>query len=93
MKKEESSGITGLFIMLMLYTGTMVISSLILYEYLVHIHRDGRILDLYRRFIYLLFIYLLFLLLLSIIIIFCFLNIIIVSVNIYENNNNNSNKK
>jgi len=49
MKKEESSGITGLFIMLMLYTGTFVISLLILYEYLVHIHRDGRILDLWRR--------------------------------------------
>ena len=49
MERLENSGITGLFILLMLYIGTMIIASLLLYEYLVHIHRDGRILDLWRR--------------------------------------------
>lgn len=49
MLRIEGSGITGLFIMMMIYIGTSVLSALILYEYLVHIHRDGRILDIWRR--------------------------------------------
>ncbi len=49
MLRIEGSGITGLFIMLMIYIGTSVLAALTLYEYLVHIHRDGRILDIWRR--------------------------------------------
>ncbi len=49
MLRIEGSGITGLFIMLLLYIGSSVFSVLILYEYLVHLHRDGRILDIWRR--------------------------------------------
>lgn len=49
MMRIEGSGITGLFIMLMLYLGAAVLGALILYEYLVHVHRDGRILDVWRR--------------------------------------------
>ena len=33
----------------MLYTGTIAFGFLLLYEYLVYVHRNSRILDLYRR--------------------------------------------
>jgi hypothetical protein len=49
MDKEEGSGLTGLFIMILLYMGTGIIGCLLLYQYLVHVHRDGRILDSWRR--------------------------------------------
>lgn len=49
MLRLEGSGLTGLFITILLYLGTIVISSLALYEYLLHVHKDGRILDLWRR--------------------------------------------
>jgi len=45
----EGSGITGAFITLLLYLGSIILSMLLLYEYLVHVHRDGRILDIWRR--------------------------------------------
>ena len=40
--RDEGSGATGLFITFMIYFATVIISSLIFYEYLVRIHRDGR---------------------------------------------------
>lgn len=46
---KEGTGLTGLFITIMIYLGTGVLSCLILHEYLLHVHRDGRILDLWRR--------------------------------------------
>lgn len=49
MLRVEGSGITGIFITLLLYFGSTVISFLLLYHYLVYIHREGRILDLWRR--------------------------------------------
>jgi hypothetical protein len=49
MVKEEGSGLTGLFIMLLLYMGTVIIGGLILYQYIVYVHRDARILDQWRR--------------------------------------------
>lgn len=49
MQKDEGNGIVGLFITLMLYFGTMVVSALLLYYYLVYIHKNARILDIFRR--------------------------------------------
>lgn len=46
---DEGSGITGLIITAILYLGMATISMLLLYEYLVYVHRDARILDLWRR--------------------------------------------
>jgi hypothetical protein len=40
--RDEGSGATGLFITFMIYFATVIISSLLFYEYLVRIHRDGR---------------------------------------------------
>ncbi len=45
----ESSGITGAIITMMIYIGSGVLAFLLLHEYLLHVHRDGRILDLWRR--------------------------------------------
>jgi hypothetical protein len=47
--KTEGTGLTGAFITIMIYLATGVLSCLILHEYLLHVHRDGRILDLWRR--------------------------------------------
>jgi hypothetical protein len=49
MLRVEGSGITGAFITAMIYLATGVLSLLFLYQYLVYVHRDGRILDLWRR--------------------------------------------
>mmetsp|Transcript_19513 Transcript_19513/g.28059 ORF Transcript_19513/g.28059 Transcript_19513/m.28059 type:complete len:1111 (-) Transcript_19513:184-3516(-) len=49
MENDENSGITGLIITLMVYTATSVTALLILYEYMIHIHKDARILDIWRR--------------------------------------------
>ncbi len=46
---DESSGFSGLLITLILYTGTMILSSLLLYYYFIYIHKGGRILDIWRR--------------------------------------------
>lgn len=49
MEREEGSGLTGLFIMMLLYMGTGIIGCLMVYQYIVYVHRDGRILDQWRR--------------------------------------------
>jgi hypothetical protein len=49
MEREEGSGLTGLFITMLLYMGTIIIGCLMLYQYIVYVHRDGRILDQWRR--------------------------------------------
>lgn len=49
MNHDEGSGITGLLITLIMYVGTTVMASFLLYEYFIYVHRDGDILDLYRR--------------------------------------------
>lgn len=49
LKRTEGSGITGAFITIILFFCSTVLGAFILYEYLVYIHRDGRILDLWRR--------------------------------------------
>jgi hypothetical protein len=45
----EGSGITGIILTVLLYFATFIISSLLVYEYLVYVHKDARILDLWRR--------------------------------------------
>lgn len=49
MDRIEGSGLTGLVITSMLYLACGVLTLFIIYEYLLNIHRDGRILDLWRR--------------------------------------------
>ncbi len=47
--KYEGSGITGVFIIIFLYAGLTALNSLIFYNYLVAIHMEGRLLDVYTR--------------------------------------------
>jgi hypothetical protein len=47
--ETEDSGVTGIIITIVLYFVSMVVSTLLLYEYLVYVHKDARILDLWRR--------------------------------------------
>ena len=47
--REEGSGVTGLFITVILYICISVISALLFYEYMLRVHRDAMILDLWRR--------------------------------------------
>lgn len=47
--EDESSGITGLVLTVIVYTGLFIVSALVLYEYMVHIHKDARVLDIWRR--------------------------------------------
>ena len=47
--ESSGSGITGVLITVMIFFGISIISALFYHEYLIHIHRDGRILDLWRR--------------------------------------------
>jgi len=46
---DEGSGISGLLITLIIYLGNSIVSSFVLVEYLTHIHRNARILDIWRR--------------------------------------------
>ena len=46
---EEGSGVTGAVLTLIIYSACAVISAFVLYEYFVYIHKDARILDLWRR--------------------------------------------
>lgn len=45
----EGSGFTGAFITALIYLGIGVVSCICLHEYLLYIHRSGRVLDLWRR--------------------------------------------
>lgn len=47
--RDEGSGITGLLVTLILYSGTAIASALVLAEYFVRVHRNARVLDLSRR--------------------------------------------
>jgi hypothetical protein len=49
MERLEGSGITGGIITIIVYIATTIVSAQLLYHYLVYIHRDGNILDLWRR--------------------------------------------
>ena len=45
----EGSGITGAIMTIMIYIAVMTISLLLVYMYLIYIHRDAHILDIWRR--------------------------------------------
>jgi hypothetical protein len=49
MERVEGSGLTGLLITVFLYLGVTVLACLLMYEYLVHIHRNGHVIDVYQR--------------------------------------------
>ena len=49
MYKAEGNGITGIIITILLYISFMILSCLVLYEYLIHIHHEGKLLDLWRK--------------------------------------------
>lgn len=49
MDAEEGSGITGLILTLIIYCGAFVLAKLVIYEYLVYVHREARVLDIWRR--------------------------------------------
>lgn len=49
MEDEEGSGVSGVFITLLIYFTTAVLGTAMLYQYLVHVHMNARILDNYRR--------------------------------------------
>ena len=42
MEHDEGSGLTGLLMTLIAYSGTAIITALVLYEYMVCIHKNGR---------------------------------------------------
>jgi hypothetical protein len=42
LQSDEGSGVTGAIITLILYIASTTVSSLMLYEYLIHIHQNGR---------------------------------------------------
>jgi hypothetical protein len=46
---DEGSGITGLIITAIIYFAAFVVSCLFLYEYLVKLHKNARIVDIWRR--------------------------------------------
>lgn len=46
---SEGSGVTGNVILMILYSSIFVFSAILLYEYLVTIHDNGRLLDIWRR--------------------------------------------
>ena len=48
----EGNGITGLLITIILYLSSTIISCLLTYIYLIYIHRNSHILDIYRRIHY-----------------------------------------
>ena len=48
----EGNGITGLLITIILYLSSTIISCLLIYVYLIYIHRNSHILDIYRRIHY-----------------------------------------
>ena len=46
---SEGSGVTGVILVVIVYFACAIVSTLLLYEYLVYVHKDARILDLWRR--------------------------------------------
>ena len=46
---DEGSGISGLLITVIVYMTLFAFSCILFYEYLVYYHRNGRIIDLWRR--------------------------------------------
>eukprot|EP00968_Pinguiococcus_pyrenoidosus_P028764 scaffold8090_cov267-Pinguiococcus_pyrenoidosus.AAC.5 len=49
MEESSGSGISGILITIMLYTFTSALAAFVLYNYLLYIHFNGRMLDVHRR--------------------------------------------
>jgi len=49
MSRVEASGVTGLFYTVVIYVFCILMSSCVLYEYVLHAHMNGRMLDNVRR--------------------------------------------
>lgn len=47
MELDENSGLSGLIMTVVVYFGTAILTGLILYEYMVHIHKNGRLIILF----------------------------------------------
>jgi hypothetical protein len=48
-EEEEGSAVAGIVLTVLVYCVLMLLASFLLYVFLLHIHMDGRMLDLYRR--------------------------------------------
>ncbi len=42
MESDENSGLTGLLMTLMVYFGTIIVAGMVLYEYMVRVHKNAR---------------------------------------------------
>jgi hypothetical protein len=47
--KQEGTGIVGVYLTFFLYFGITILNIFIFYNYMIFIHQNGRILDLYKR--------------------------------------------
>ena len=47
--RDEGTGLAGLLLTALLYAGTVVAGAAALYAYSLHVHLNGRVLDIYRR--------------------------------------------
>ena len=48
-QKADGSGIVGIFISFCVYFGLLVLNAFIFYNYLVFLHMEGRLIDIYTR--------------------------------------------
>ncbi len=46
---QEGSGVVGIVLTVLLFVVLLLVALFVLYAYLVKLHLDGRLLDLYRR--------------------------------------------
>lgn len=47
--KRDGTGIVGVYLTFFLYFGVTVFNIFLFYNYMIFIHQNGRILDLYKR--------------------------------------------
>lgn len=47
--KVDGNGIIGAFVIMLIYFGVFILNAFIFYNYLVFIHMNGRLLDIYVR--------------------------------------------
>lgn len=47
--KRNGSGLVGIYLTLFLMFGLITLNGLIFYNYMIFVHKNGRILDLYKR--------------------------------------------
>jgi hypothetical protein len=47
--KKQSNGLVGIYLTIFTMFGLMTLNALIFYQYMIFVHMNGRILDLYKR--------------------------------------------